>query len=168
MRQAVELKGRPASDGIFTGPIFFLESAVAARRPAGDVQVETLAFDESVASAITALSSLVETAEGNGADMLAFQIALLEDGALIGPARALIAQGKPADEAWRKTVDAEILGYEMSDDDYFRARAADLKDMRDRVLRHLAGNAAHLAQAGAILIGDDVPPGIRNGAVVSR
>ena len=48
----------------------------------------------------------------------------------------------------------------MSDDDYFRARAADLKDMRDRVLRHLAGNGARLAQAGAILIGDDVPPSL--------
>jgi phosphoenolpyruvate-protein phosphotransferase (PTS system enzyme I) len=160
MRQALELRGRPASDGIFTGPIFFLESAVAARRPAGDIPAESLAFDGAIAAAIVALSSLMETAEGEGADMLAFQIALLEDDALMGPARALIAQGKPADEAWRKTVDAEILGYEMSDDDYFRARAADLKDMRDRVLRHLAGNAIHLAQAGAILIGDDVPPSL--------
>jgi phosphotransferase system enzyme I (PtsI) len=160
MRQAVELRGRPASDGIFAGPVVFLESAVAARHPAGDVQAEILAFDGAVAAAISALCSLVETAEGEGADMLAFQIALLEDDALIAPARALIAQGKPADEAWRKTVDAEILGYEMSDDDYFRARTADLKDMRDRVLRHLAGNAAHLAQAGAILIGDDVPPSL--------
>src|SRR4029450_6065591 len=53
--------------------------------------------------------------------------------------------------------------------------AADLKDMRDRVLRHLAGNAAHLAQAGAILIGDDVPPSLfleadwsRGGAIALR
>jgi phosphoenolpyruvate-protein phosphotransferase (PTS system enzyme I) len=175
MRQAVELKGRPASDGIFAGPIFFLESAIAARRPGGDIQAESLAFDEAIATAIAALSALVGTGEGEGADMLAFQLALLEDEALLGPARALIAQGRPADEAWRKTVDAEILGYEMSDDDYFRARAADLKDMRDRVLRHLAGNAAHLAQAGAILIGDDVPPSLfleadwsRGGAIALR
>jgi phosphoenolpyruvate-protein phosphotransferase (PTS system enzyme I) len=160
MRQVVKLKGRPASDGIFAGPIFFLESAVAARRTAGSAEAETVALDEAIAAAIAALASLVETAEGEGADMLAFQIAMLEDEALRGPSRALIAQGRPADEAWLKTVDAEILGYEMSDDDYFRARAADLKDMRDRVLRHLAGNAAHPAQAGATLIGDDVPPSL--------
>lgn len=160
MRQAVELKGRPASDGIFAGPVFFLESMAAKRRPAGDAETETEAFDAAVAAAIAGLTVLVVAEEGDGADMLSFQIALLEDDALLAPARALIARGNPADEAWRKTVDAEIVGYEMSDDDYFRARAADLKDMRDRVLRHLAGAAAHLAQAGAILIGDDVPPSL--------
>lgn len=160
MRQAVELKGKPASDGIFAGPVFFLESAAAERRPTGDAKAETHAFDKAVAAAIGGLTSLVETAEGDGADMLAFQIAMLEDDSLQAPARALIAKGQPADQAWRKTVDAEIVGYEMSDDDYFRARAADLKDMRDRVLRHLAGNDGSLAQAGAILIGDDVPPSL--------
>src|SRR6476646_8101063 len=113
MQQAV--KGRPASDGIFAGPIFFLESAVAARRTVGSAQAETAAIDEAIAAAIAALSSLVDGAEGEGADMLAFQSAMLEDEALAGPARALIAQGKPADEAWRKTVDAEIVGYEISD-----------------------------------------------------
>jgi phosphotransferase system enzyme I (PtsI) len=160
MRQAVEVKGRPASDGIFAGPVFFLDNAAVAPRSAGNAESENLAFQEAIATAIAALSSLVEKAEDEAADMLAFQIALLEDDASIGPARALIAQGKPADEAWQKTVDAEILGYEMSDDEYFRARTADLKDMRDRVLRHLTGDATHLAQAGTILIGDDVPPSL--------
>lgn len=160
MRQAVELKGKPASDGIFAGPVYFLETAAAERRPTGDAKAEAQAFDKALAAAIAGLTSLVETAEGDGADMLAFQIAMLEDDSLLAPARALIAKGQPADQAWRKTVDAEIVGYEMSDDDYFRARAADLKDMRDRVLRHLAGNGGNLAQAGAILIGDDVPPSL--------
>ncbi|MGE4252150.1 MAG: phosphoenolpyruvate--protein phosphotransferase [Parvibaculaceae bacterium] len=160
MRQAVELKGKPASDGIFAGPVFFLDSTATERRATGDAEAESRAFDKAVSGAIAGLTSLVTTAEGDGADMLAFQIAMLEDDALLAPARALIAKGQPADQAWRKTVDAEIVGYEMSDDDYFRARAADLKDMRDRVLRHLAGGGAHLAQAGAVLIGDDVPPSL--------
>jgi phosphotransferase system enzyme I (PtsI) len=160
MRQAVELKGKPASDGIFAGPVFFLEGVATECRPAGAATAEAKTFGEAVAAAIAGLAALVETAQGEGADMLSFQIAMLEDDALLEPARALIAQGQAADEAWRKTVDAEIVGYEMSDDDYFRARAADLKDMRDRVLRHLAGNATHLTQAGAILIGDDVPPSL--------
>ena len=91
MRQAVELKGRPASDGVFAGPVFFLESAAADRRPTGDPNAEAVAFDEAVAAAISALAALVETAEGDGAEMLAFQVALLEDDALLAPARALIA-----------------------------------------------------------------------------
>jgi len=160
MRHPVELKGKPASDGIFAGPVFFLSSAEAERRASGDPEVERQAFDEAIAMAVAGLAALTETAEGEAAEMLSFQVALLEDDALLEPARALIAQGKPADLAWRKTVDAEIVGYEMSDDDYFRARAADLKDMRDRVLRQLSGAGARQAQAGAILIGDDVPPSL--------
>jgi phosphotransferase system enzyme I (PtsI) len=160
MRQPVELKGRPAADGIFSGPIVFLGATQAERRPSGDPAIERRDFDDAVAAAITGLSRLVADAQGEGADMLAFQIALLEDDALLAPARDLIGQGKPADIAWRKTVDAEIVGYEMSDEDYFRARAADLKDMRDRVLRALAGTGGHQAQTGAILIGDDVPPSL--------
>ncbi|QIG48540.1 phosphoenolpyruvate--protein phosphotransferase [Nordella sp. HKS 07] len=160
MRQAVELKGKPASDGIFAGPIFFLGATRSGRRVAGDAEAERRALDAAVAAAIAGLTTLVETAPAEGAEMLGFQIALLEDEALLEPAHALIAQGIEADAAWRKTVEAEIVGYELSDDDYFRARAADLKDMRDRVLRALSGESASLAQAGAILIGDDVPPSL--------
>lgn len=160
MRHPVELKGRPASDGIFAGPVFFLSTADAVRQASGDRAIERRDFDAAVAAAIAGLGALVAIAEGEGAEMLAFQIALLEDDALLAPARDLIGQGKPADIAWRKTVDAEIVGYEMSDDDYFRARAADLKDMRDRVLRQLSGTGGLGSQAGAILIGDDVPPSL--------
>lgn len=160
MRRANELKGRPASDGIFAGPIVFLGGSGDKRQPLGDAGSERQAFDEAVALAVAGLASLSETAEGEAAEMLGFQIALLEDDALLGPARQLIAQGQPADQAWRKTVDAEIVGYDLSDDEYFRARAADLKDMRDRVLRHLNGNGGAAAQSGAILIGDDIPPSL--------
>lgn len=160
MRQPVELKGKPASEGIFAGPIFIVGAAQTERRASGDADAERRAFDAAVTAAVSGLAALVETAAGDGADMLEFQTAMLEDDALLEPARSLIAQGQAADTAWRKTVDAEIVGYEMSDDDYFRARGADLKDMRDRVLRHLSGKGVHLAQAGAILIGDDVPPSL--------
>ncbi|MGE3831251.1 MAG: phosphoenolpyruvate-utilizing N-terminal domain-containing protein, partial [Parvibaculaceae bacterium] len=124
----------------------------------GTAASEAAAFAAALESAIADLSSLIERTEGEGADILAFQVAMLEDDALLLPARAMILSGKPADEAWRKTVDAEIVGYELSDDDYFRARAADLKDMRDRVLKHLAGEGAAAFSPGAILVGEDIPP----------
>ncbi|HTN98050.1 MAG TPA: phosphoenolpyruvate--protein phosphotransferase, partial [Nordella sp.] len=141
-------------------PVFRLEALTSDYRASGDIDTERRAFDHAVTSAIAALTSLAGKAEGEGADMLGFQVALLEDDALLGPARALIAQGQPADAAWRKTVDAEIVGYELSDDDYFRARAADLKDMRDRVLRHLSGADVLRAGAGVIWIAEDVPPSL--------
>lgn len=160
MRQAVEIKGRPASDGIFSGPIVVLGAERAERQASGDAQAERNAFDAAIDAALASLAKLISKAEGDAAEMLTFQHALLEDDSLLKPARDLIAKGQAADHAWRKSVDAEILGYEMSDDDYFRARAADLKDMRDRVLRHLAGDEAIATRPGAILIGDDVPPSL--------
>ncbi len=61
-------------------------------------------------------------------------------------ARSPTAQ--PADAAWRRALDAEIAGYEASDQDYFRARAADLRDIRDQVLRALTEEGEIAAPAG--------------------
>ena len=83
---------------------------------------------------------------------MGIQEALLEDEALIEAALAAIARGEAADAAWRDAMADEIAGYEAADDEYFRARAADLADVRDRVLRHLSGAAPALECApGAVL-----------------
>ena len=158
MRQAAEIRGRPASEGIFIGPLAAMRSGPRMRIPTGSSEGEAAAFARALEAAIAELNDLIGRLEGEGADILAFQVAMLEDDALLAPARALIGSGQPADEAWRKTVDAEIVGYEISDDDYFRARATDMKDMRDRVLKHLAGEGGAVIAPGSILIGEDVAP----------
>jgi phosphoenolpyruvate-protein kinase (PTS system EI component) len=38
--------------------------------------------------------------------------------------------------AWRDAMEALIREYHEAEELYFRARASDLRDMRDRVLRH--------------------------------
>jgi len=57
---------------------------------------------------------------------------MLEDDALKGPVLTAIAEGAAADEAWRQVLDAEIEGYAAAEDDYFRARAADLEDKTEK------------------------------------
>ena len=42
----------------------------------------------------------------------------------------------------------EIADYEAAEDDYFRARASDLADLRDRVLAALAGDSDAAIAAG--------------------
>src|SRR6185503_13117263 len=45
------------------------------------------------------------------------------------------------------------------DQEYFRARAADLRDIRERVLGHLEGTAASaIVPPGAIVAAADLPP----------
>jgi phosphotransferase system enzyme I (PtsI) len=62
----------------------------------------------------------------------------------------------------------------VADDPYFRARASDLRDLRDRVLRHMAGEADQIVPAGAIVAAEDMPPSMflatdwRDGGLVLR
>jgi phosphotransferase system enzyme I (PtsI) len=71
-------------------------------------------------------------------------------------------------------IDSEITSYEGASDAYFRARASDLRDLRDRVLRHLTGEADQAVPAGVIVAADDMPPSIflatdwRDGGLVLR
>jgi len=86
--------------------------------------------------------------------ILSFQIALLEDENLAAPGFARIAGGEAAHLAWHAAMDPEIASYEEAEDSYFRARASDLRDLRDRVLRHLAGEADQVVPAGVVVAAD--------------
>ena len=83
---------------------------------------------------------------------------MLEDPTLLEPVMERIMTGRSAANAWLGVLALQIADYEAADDDYFRARAGDLADLKDRVLRLLAGEADAALPAGAILIGEDLPP----------
>ena len=151
-------QGIGASDGLFTGPVRRLGRAAAARKSTGNPDGERAALQQAVASAVAGIASLMERVDGEAQDILGFQVAMLEDDALAAPALLAIGGGTPAHVAWCAALDGEIAGYEASDDDYFRARAADLRDIRDRVLRHLSGDGAAHGASGAVLVGEDIAP----------
>jgi phosphotransferase system enzyme I (PtsI) len=153
------LAGRTASVGFGVGPLAVLASAAPAVRVAGEPAAEARALRDAIASALAQIASLAARAESDGADVLAFQIAMLEDDALAEAAFPLIAGGLSADSAWRTALDGEIRGYETADDEIFRARASDLRDVRDRVLATLAGAPIDAASpAGAIVVAEDLTP----------
>ena len=79
MRSPVEIKGRPASRGIFAGPLVRIGQAATRRAYSGSPQAERDALEIAIAAAIAELGGLAEKTGGDGADMLAFQIAMLED-----------------------------------------------------------------------------------------
>jgi phosphotransferase system enzyme I (PtsI) len=160
MWPALEIKGRAASDGIFAGPMVYLGATSAMRRHSGSIAGERQALEAAITEAIAEITALMEKAEGAAAGILAFQVAMLEDTTLRAPALAAISDKLAADRAWATALDAEIAGYEASSDDYFRARSADLKDIRDRVLRLLSGIRQIIHASGAVLAGEDVAPTI--------
>ncbi|MGX9142334.1 phosphoenolpyruvate--protein phosphotransferase [Mesorhizobium sp. 128a] len=158
MPEPLRLQGISASAGYAEGPLFNLDRGLARYTGKATAGEEKAALKAALASATDRLTTLIETADDEAAGILEFQLAMLEDEALTGPAFAAIPSGMPADTAWRQALDAEIAGYETSDQDYFRARAADMRDIRDRVLRALTEEQESTAPAGAILYGEDIAP----------
>jgi phosphotransferase system enzyme I (PtsI) len=151
--------GRAASPGLATGPVTVLAAAVARRTASGDPAQEAAALRAAIEGAAAELAELIKTIEGEVADILEFQVAMLEDEALADAAFKAISTGTAADLAWRAALDAEIAGYRSAEEEYFRARAADIVDIRDRVLAHLSGvdTVARIA-GGSIVAADDITP----------
>ncbi|WP_456839263.1 phosphoenolpyruvate--protein phosphotransferase [Bradyrhizobium sp. USDA 4486] len=155
----IHLTGHPASPGLAIGPVAVLTSAVASRVTKGDPAQEAAALKAAIEGAAAELAELIATVHGEAAEILEFQVAMLGDDALAEGAYEAVAGGTAADEAWRAALDAEIAGYRAADEEYFRARAADLVDIRDRVLAGLNGaNTIAKISGDSVVTGDDISP----------
>lgn len=158
MSKPVELQGRAASPGVAAGPLFRFDAEIARRLPTGDPRHEREALDGAIALSIEQVEALAAAAESEAGAILEFQAAMLADDELAAPAYVSIERGEGAEAAWIAALEDQIVGYETSSDDYFRGRAADLIDLRDRVLRNLSGADTEAAPPGAILAGENLTP----------
>jgi phosphotransferase system enzyme I (PtsI) len=158
MSGPLRLTGTPASGGYAEGPVFRLDGDAANYAAKGSAAAEADALKAAIEAASGELAALAAASTGDAADMLEFQLAMLADDSLSGPAFEAIGAGAPADQAWSDAMAGQIAGYEAADDEYFRARAADLKDIRQQVLDALTSAGGRAAPPGAILFGEDIAP----------
>jgi phosphotransferase system enzyme I (PtsI) len=122
---------------------------------------ERAALQRAVGEAAAALQALSDRADDALAgEVLTFQIALLHDPELLAPAAPLLARGESAAAAWCASVDDLIDAYAGDAQEYFRARADDLRDLRQRVLDLLGGVGAVARELpeGAILVAETLTP----------
>src|SRR5688500_3510540 len=105
-----EYRGITASDGLFMGPVRRLSHALKTRIATGDPAAEREALKAALAQSIAELGDLMGRVEGEAADILGFQVAMLEDDALAAPAMSAIAEGIAADAAWSQAMASEIAG----------------------------------------------------------
>jgi phosphotransferase system enzyme I (PtsI) len=160
-RAPIVLEGTAASGGLAVGRIALCRGQRLPDRVAGTPAEEQEALRAAIAAAALQLEALAAKAEPMAAEILEFQMGLLEDDELTRPILAQIAAGEAADRAWAAALEVEIADYAGSDDETFSARAADLADLRDRVLAALAPATARPAGNGAeraILVADDLTP----------
>ena len=155
----IELSGERASPGFASGPVFLAHGAeiphyVARANPEAEID----ALQSARKTTLDRLRNLIDALDAEAADILEFQLAMVADDTLFEEAFALIRDGSPADVAWSRALDREIGEYAASGDEYFRARAADLTDIRDRVRGALTGADDDGIPKGAIFVADDISP----------
>ncbi len=148
-----------ASRGLAVGAVHRLAEPRGARGPGADPKAEGDVLDATLAQAVDELHALAEGAGELAADLVEFQVSLLRDEEFIAPVRAAIAGGAPTHAAWLDHLASEIADYESAESAYLRDRAADLRDLRERVTMALTGaERDRTVPAGAIVVADELTP----------
>jgi phosphotransferase system enzyme I (PtsI) len=156
----LRLHGRPASPGLAFSRLFVLAEADSgdSTHVTGDAPAEAERLHQAIHRATEQLEAVSERAAEDAREILEFQIAMLGDDNLAEPALTAIAEGAAAELAWAAALDAQIADYAGAEDEYFRARATDLEDLKDRVLHALSGRQLEAIPAGTVLVARDLPP----------
>jgi phosphoenolpyruvate-protein phosphotransferase (PTS system enzyme I) len=153
-------RGRTASIGFASGPFVRVDAATNGARTVGAPKDEERALRAALFAAGRQIAALASAAGGEAAQILAFQVALLDDEDFLDPIFAAILVGTPADAAWSAALDEQIADYNSAPDEYLQARSSDLADLRDRVIRTLRGGQSDAPKipGGAVVCADDLPP----------
>ncbi len=160
------LSGIAASPGIALAPARRLSGAPPAppERDAGDPDSERRRLDEGRESARAAIDADRERVAARGAgaeaEIFAAHLALLDDEALLAPARAAIDAGATAERAWLDAAAEVAATYRALDAPLLRERAADVDDVGRRVAAAISGEdaAAGPVEEG-VVVADELTPG---------
>lgn len=147
-----------------------------------DVAAEESAFLEAIAAAQAELrragERLTERVPDAVRALFEVQVMLLGGDSLVQDTVAAIRAGNWAAGAWRSTIARHALVFEQMEDPYLRERAADIREIGQRVLMHLQADTDPTIAASepCILIGETlglaeiaaIPSGCLTGLVALR
>jgi phosphocarrier protein FPr len=86
------------------------------------------------------------------------QLLLVDDPELLDQARSRIEAGIDAARAWAEATGEVEQRFGAMDDEYLRARAADVREVRDRVLCRLGGTVTGGERVEGVLVTTDLTP----------
>ena len=153
--------GVPAAPGRAVGVSFTLAPEALVVVEAGQgAEAETAALAAARDGIRAALEAAVAAAPGPQGDILAAHLGFLDDPDLGDDAAALIADGKSAAFAWGGAIDTRVAALRKLGKPILMERAADLLDIRRRVLLFLAGRGDDVLDLpdAAIVFADDLLP----------
>ena len=160
------IQGTGVSSGVAIGPLRFFKrnSQAVARRQVEDTAGECQRFADAQAQAIEELGALAEKARTEAGDEAALLFEthqmMAEDLDYVDAIQALIDGGLNAEAAVSDTAVQFAGMFAGMDDPYMQARAADVKDVSNRIIGILQGVEGLDPSDGgpAILAADDLSP----------
>jgi phosphocarrier protein FPr len=158
------LSGVPASAGVAIGPARHLGRAPGPppERAADGAEPEGERLDDAIAAAREAIARDREAVAARAGDdeaaIFDAHVALLDDEALLGPAREAIAGGATAERAWHDAADQVAALYRSLDEPLLRERATDVLDVGRRVVAAITGDEAAGPTEPGIVIARELTP----------
>ncbi|MED9965775.1 MAG: phosphoenolpyruvate--protein phosphotransferase [Blautia sp.] len=161
------LEGKSVFSGIAIGKISIFQKADTSvkRIHVEDVEAEVSRVDEAKATALAQLQKLydkaVQEVGESGAAIFEVHQMMMEDGDYLDSISNIIrTEGVNAEYAVATTGDNFASMFASMDDDYMRARAADVKDISDRLVRVLSGHGDGDMEASepSIIVAEDLAP----------
>ena len=163
----VVCQGKSVLKGIAIGKIYLYEKQeyVLEQKQVADAEAEVARFEAAKEIAIGQLDDLYEKAleEAGEEQAMIFDVhkMMLDDGDYLDAITGLIRSEKVnAEYAVHTTGEQFAAVFASMDDDYMKARSADVKDISGRVIRILAGigDGSIASEEPVILLADDLTP----------
>ncbi len=160
------LKGEKIFNGIAIGKIKFYAKSenTIVRAKVTDTEAEISRYEEARNRAIAELNALYESSLaslGDGAEIFNVHSMMLEDDDYNDSVHNIITtQEVNAEYAVATTSDNFSDMFDSMDDEYFRARSADIKDISERVIRILSGRTEDnfAWDEPVIIVAEDLAP----------
>ena len=162
--EAGVLHGVCAAPGLVGGPLFRLNAISLPadsgnHQPEHQLQILDTALNQVRSEIDGTLSQAKKHRNADEEAIFAAHLALLEDPALLDAAQQSIETGTAATHAWSQSIDAQCEVLQNTGSPLLAERANDLRDLKQRVLRALLGEAWHYeVPAGAIVAAHELTP----------
>jgi len=156
--------GLPVFSGVAIGPtVVYRKAERTMPVPSGDPAVEKAKFEAAVETAREQLGALYEKAKAEigeeQAAIVEVQMLMLDDLDYLDGVNMAIEDGAAAAVAALNTGEEFAEVFAAMDDEYMKARSADIRDMSHRIYDILCGNAGfQLPDGEFLLVAEDLAP----------